>query len=319
MSIAGARCLVLGGGGFLGINLCRALLAAGAEVAGYGRRPHDRSALPSDLRWYDGDFADHAAIAQAVGGQDIVYHLLGGSVPAQSNAEPAADVVGSLLPSLRLIEACRAGGTGRLVFASSGGTVYGPTLPGIRITEDAPTNPITAYGINKLAVEKYLGLFRHLHGFDAVVLRVANPYGPFQHARRAQGVVGTALAHALAGEPIEIWGDGLVVRDYLHIDDVAAAMVTAGTYDGGQWLFNVGSGQGRTVRAVVEDVCALLGLPRDRIVHRPGRAVDVPYNVLNPDLIGREMGWAPSVDWQAGLVATARWLRERSAGRRTGA
>jgi len=315
LSLVGARCVVLGAGGFLGINLCRALFAAGATVTGYGRRPHDNTALPADLPWHDADFADDARVAQAVAGQDIVYHLLGGSVPAQSNAEPAADVVGSLLPSLRLIEACRAGGAGRLVFASSGGTVYGPTPAGVQTPESAPTNPITAYGINKLAVEKYLGLFRHLYGFDAIVLRIANPYGPFQHRRRAQGVVGTALAHALAGEPVEIWGDGRVVRDYLHIDDVAAAMVAAGGYRGSRWVFNVGSGEGRTVRAVVEDVCTLLGVPRERIVHRPGRAVDVPYNVLDNGLVRQEMGWKPIVSWQTGLTATAGWLAERDAGR----
>lgn len=312
LSIAGARCVVLGAGGFLGINLCRSLLAAGAQVTGFGRRPHNPDALPHDLAWHDADFADAARIADAVAGQDLVYHLLGGSVPAQSNNDPAADVVGSLLPSLRLMEACRAGHVGRLVFASSGGTIYGPTPVATPLPETAPTQPITAYGINKLAVEKYLGLFRHLHGFDAIALRIANPYGPFQHHRRAQGVVGTALAHGLAGEPIEIWGDGLVVRDYLHVDDVAAAMVAAGSYRGKEWVFNVGSGEGRSVRAVVDDVCALLGLAPERVIHRPGRAVDVPFNVLDSSLIAREMGWTPAIGWQAGLAATAQWMREQA-------
>ena len=310
MSLSGARCLVLGAGGFLGVNLARALLAEGAEVTGYGRRPHDRGALPEAMAWHDAEFDDPVRLAVAVMGQDIVFHLLGGSVPAQSNRQPAGDVLGSLLPSVRLIEACGVAGVRRLVFASSGGTVYGPAASH-PIDEQAPTNPITAYGINKLAVEKYLGLFRHMGHLDPVVLRVANPYGPFQHARRAQGVVGTALASALAGTPIEIWGDGKVVRDYLHVGDVARAMIAAAVYRGDRWVFNVGSGEGRSVREVVEDVCALTGTGADRIVHHPGRAADVPYNVLDMGLIAAETGWTPRVGWQQGLATTAEWLREQ--------
>lgn len=313
MSLASARCLVLGAGGFLGINLCRALLAEGAEVTGYGRFPHDFGALPDTLAWHDAEFDDPVRLAMASMGQDFVFHLLGGSVPAQSNRQPAGDVLGSLLPSVRLIEACHLAGIKRLVFASSGGTVYGPTPPS-PVDEQAPTNPITAYGINKLAVEKYLGLFRHMGQLDPVVLRIANPYGPFQHRRRAQGVVGTALASALAGKPIEIWGDGQVVRDYIHVDDVVAAMIAAAGYRGDHWVFNVGSGEGRSVRAVVEDVCALADLTTDRIVYRPGRVADVPCNILDIGLAGSEMGWAPRIGWRAGLAATAEWLRGEGAG-----
>lgn len=308
MSLAGARCLVLGAGGFLGVNLCRALLAEGAEVTGYGRRPHDPTALPDTVAWHDAEFDDPVRLTVAVTGQDMVFHLLGGSVPAQSNRQPAGDVLGSLLPSVRLIEACHVASVRRLVFASSGGTVYGPTPPH-PVGESAATNPITAYGINKLAVEKYLGLFRHMGQLDPVVLRIANPYGPFQHSRRAQGVVGTALSGALSGAPIEIWGDGQVVRDYLHVDDVAAAMIAAAGYRGDRWVFNVGSGEGRSVRAVVENVCALTGTGPDRIVHRPGRAADVPYNVLDISLIAEEIGWTPRTGWHDGLAATAEWLR----------
>lgn len=312
VNLSGRRCLVLGAGGFIGINLCRRLIAAGATVTGYGRRPHEGGAGLDGIVWHEADFADEIAVSAALQGQDAVFHLLGGSVPAQSNDDPVGDVERSLLPSLRLIQACRRGGVHRIVFASSGGTVYGPTSPE-PVAETVPTQPITAYGINKLAVERYLGLSRALHGLDPVVLRISNPYGPFQHRRRAQGVVGAAIARALAGQELEVWGDGSVVRDYLHVDDVAAAMVAALDYAGPEWIFNVGAGEGRSVRSVVEDVCSVLGVPRDRIRYRPGRAVDVPFNVLDTTLIAREMGWRPAVGWADGLVSTARWMQDAAA------
>lgn len=310
--IVGRRCLVLGAGGFIGVNLCRGLVAAGAEVTGYGRYPQEAVAGLDTLPWHQAEFADEARMARALEGQEVVYHLLGGSVPAQSNDDPVGDVTASLLPSLRLIQSCRELGVRRIVFASSGGTVYGPTSAR-PVAETAPTAPITAYGINKLAVERYLGLSRALHGLDPVVLRISNPYGPFQHRRRPQGVVGTALARAVAGEPIEVWGDGSVVRDYLHIDDVITALIAAAGYVGPDWIFNVGAGVGRSVRSVIEDVCRVTGTPVSRVHYLPGRAADVPHNVLDPALIGREMGWQPMTDWSDGLRLTAQWMRGNGA------
>lgn len=308
MSVAGSRCTVLGAGGFIGTNLCLGLKAAGASVLGFGRR----SPWLPDMPWIEAEFGDATRTEEALRGADIVFHLLGGSVPAESNRDPVADVQGSLIPSVRLIEQCLASGVGRIVFASSGGTVYGVT--GREPVDEAhPTNPITAYGINKLAVEKYLALFRHLHGLDSVVLRIANPYGPYQHARRPQGIVGQMLARALAGETLELWGDGSVVRDMIHIDDVVAAMIAAVGYRGEMRLFNIGSGEGRSMRSIAEDVCAATQTPLSRIAHRPGRAADVPVNVLSPRLMEAETGWRARIGWTDGLRDAAAWLRAQAA------
>ena len=306
MTLNGRRVVVLGAGGFIGTNLCLALQRAGCEVRGVGRRPHANSPLASVV-WHDVEFSDADALARAVDGQDIVFQLLGGSVPVESNRDPVGDVQASLIPTLRLIEACRTAGVSRFVFASSGGTVYGAT-PSAPISENAPTNPTTAYGINKLAIEKYLGLFRHLHGFDAIALRIANPYGPFQHRRRAQGLVGAVMARVLAQETIEIWGDGSIIRDYVHIDDAVTAMLAAAIYAGPYRVFNVGSGEGRSVREVVDDIRALSATPPGVLYH-PGRAADIPYNVLDCSLLTAETGWRPRITWAVGLERTARWMR----------
>lgn len=310
MSLLGTRWVVLGAGGFIGTNLCLALRQGGATIRAVGRRPSNWPAALADVTWIEADFTDTAAMAGAVARDDIVVHLLGGSAPAESNANPIADVQASLLPSLRLIDVCSTTGVARMIFLSSGGTVYGPSRAE-RLSEEDPTNPISAYGINKLAVEKYLGLYRHLHGLNAIVLRVANPYGPFQR-RIAQGVIGAALHKVLAGKPIEIWGDGSVVRDYLHIDDVVTAILLAANQHSSSWVFNIGSGQGRSISDVVADVCAVTGTPSTSVVYCPGRLADVPRNVLDCSRAAEELGWRPRVRWIDGLRSTASWMRSNA-------
>jgi UDP-glucose 4-epimerase len=238
---------------------------------------------------------------------DFLFHLAGSSNPAASNVNPAGDVVETLIPSLRLLEACREAGAGRIVYASSGGTIYGAAAREA-VTERHPTEPITAYGINKLAVEKYLALYRRLHGLDSIVLRISNPYGPFQERGRGQGAVGAFMWKALLGEPIEIFGDGSVVRDYIYVDDVAAAFLAVASYEGPERLFNVGSGEGRTLTQVAHDVQAASGRHGIEIQYKAGRPADVPFNILDASLLRQATSWSPNTGWQEGLAATAGWI-----------
>jgi len=303
--LTGLRCLVLGAGGFIGTNLCRALLAKGAAVRGYGRNRQHPAALDG-VTWTTAAFSDRAALARALDGADMVFHLIGGGVPESSNRDPEADLLASVPDTLHLLDLCRASEVRRLIFLSSGGTVYGvPTIPG-PILESAPTNPISAYGVSRLAIEKYLGLYRHLHGLDSVILRVANPYGPFQDPHRRQGVVAAMAHRALTGAPLEIWGAGDVVRDFIHIDDVTTAILAVLEYQGPQRVFNVGGGVGRSVASIADDIERLMGRPLPRL-HRPSRPADVPINVLDIGLISSETGWRPQTAWADGLAATLAW------------
>jgi UDP-glucose 4-epimerase len=303
--LAGTSCLVLGAGGFIGTNLCRALLARGARVQGYGRSRPLPDAL-SGVQWTTGNFAEHEDLARVVEGNDYVFHLIGGSLPESSNKNPAANISANILSSVNLLEVCRLSGVRRVMFVSSGGTVYGITGAD-PIAETAPTEPISAYGINKLTIEKYLSLYRYLYGLDYAVLRLANPYGPFQMAHRRQGVVAALVQRALAGETVEIWGDGTVVRDFVHVQDVVEGMIAVLGYDGPERVFNIGSGVGRSVNGIVADLEALLGhtLPKN---FRNARRADVPVNVLDIALIQRETGWAPRIDWMDGLQSTMDWM-----------
>lgn len=306
-AIDGLQCAVLGGGGFIGTNLCQALAAAGAQVRAFGRSANFPIAL-SEVDWTTGDFQDTSALAQTVQGCEIVFHLISSSSPATSNQDPAADLTANTLGSLNLLNLCQQYGVRKVIFISSGGTVYGipQQLP---IPENAPTEPICAYGISKLAIEKYLALYYHLHGLDYVILRVSNPYGRFQTASKSQGVVAAFLAKAIQGELLEVWGDGNVVRDYIFIDDVISALIQAIDYSGQQRIFNIGSGVGKSINQVIDDLEVLLGKPLERR-YQSKRKADVPVNILDIALAQKLMNFQPEVDWMTGLQKTLHWLNQ---------
>jgi len=298
---------VLGGGGFLGTHLSNALVALGARVHAFGRSRTAAEAMDRRVHWITGEFSDVAALAKAVEGQETVFHLISASVPESSNRDPAADLAANTIGTLNLLELLRAEGVPKLIFTSSGGTVYG-VPEHIPIRETAATDPISAYGISKLATEKYLALYHRLHGLDYRILRISNPYGRYQAVHRRQGVVAALLHRAVTGEPLEIWGTGDVTRDFIHVDDVVAAMLSAHAYQGPSRLFNVGSGHGMSIREVADSVEHALGrgpLPRNYL---RTRAADVPVNILDTSLIQQETGWRARVEWQAGLADTLSWV-----------
>jgi UDP-glucose 4-epimerase len=307
--LEGMRCLVLGAGGFLGQALSTTLCDRGAVVQGYGRMPDDEKARDNRVAWTNAPFSDISALARAVEDQEIVFHLLGSSIPESSNSDPAEDLSANVFSTIKLLDLCRAGRVRKVVFASSGGTVYG--VPAVIPTpETAPTDPISAYGISKLAIEKYLALYHHLHGLDYHVLRIANPYGPGQSPFRKQGVVASILYRAMSGKSFEIWGTGDVTRDFIHVDDVSVAFVDALRYTGAHRVMNVGGGEGRTINQVVDDVQQVLGLQGVQVTRKSGRAADVPVSILDTSLIRSVTTWRPRVSWIDGLTETAAWIRK---------
>ncbi|MBV9201983.1 MAG: NAD-dependent epimerase/dehydratase family protein [Alphaproteobacteria bacterium] len=308
--LRGTSCLVLGGGGFIGTHLCRGLTHRGARVHGFGRAPAYRDVLRG-IRWTTAEFSDRAALARAIDGSDIIFHVLGGTTPESSNKDPVADLQGCTTAALEMLEICRISNVRKIVFVSSGGTVYGiaKTVP---IPETASTEPICAYGISKLAVEKYLHLYRHLHGLDYMVLRIANPFGAYQAPDRRQGVIAAIVHRILQNEPVEIWGDGRVVRDFIYIEDVVSALIEVVGYCGPYRVFNVGSGVGRSILDVVAEIAMVLDKPRLVPIHKPGRVTDVPINILDISLIERETGWKPKTEWRRALAITASWLQSMS-------
>ena len=302
------KCVLLGGAGFMGSHLAERLLATGHTVRVFDT--HDRGyaqgASSRGIEWMRGNFLDAGDVAAAIAGCPAVFHLVSTTLPSSSNQNPAGDVADNIIGTLHLLEACRREGGHRIVFASSGGTVYGVprTVP---ISEDHPTNPITSYGIGKLTIEKYLELYRHLHGVDYRVLRIANPFGERQRVATGQGAVTTFLHRAHRGEPIEIWGDGKVVRDYLYVGDVADAFARAMDHRGERRVLNIGSGVGRDLNDIVAAIEKVVGRP----VHKryvPGRSFDVSANVLDIRVARAELGWQPATAFEEGLRRTLAWL-----------
>ena len=306
-ALMGARCLVLGGGGFIGVNLCARLVAEGAEVKGFGRSCSMPKAIDHRVEFFTGTLDDRVALSAALEGQDFVFHLISGSVPASSNRDPSAELLGGPLATLHLLEICRSAGVKKVVFASSGGTIYG--IPRcVPVSEGAPTNPISAYGISKLIIEKYLFLYRYLHGLDYHALRISNPYGRYQLGHKKQGVVGAILHRALNDMPIEVWGTGEVTRDFIHVDDVVEAFLVAVAYTGEHRVMNVGSGVGMSINKVINDIGSALGGQNLKRVYKGSRSADVPINVLDTELIKAETGWRPRISWEVGLRETIEWV-----------
>jgi UDP-glucose 4-epimerase len=291
------------------MHLGRALAREGAVVTGFGRSIRFPGALDPAVEWRTGELSDRTMLERAVAGNEIVFHLIGESFPEKSNKDPLAAGTDMVGPTLALFDICRANGVRKIVYCSSGGAVYGiPSM--IPVPETAPTNPISAYGIGKLTIEKYFALYQHLHGTDFQVLRLANPYGPYQSPLRPQGVVAVMIYRALRGEPIEIIGTGDSIRDYVHVGDAVTAFVEAARYAGPHKVMNVGSGRGRSVEQVAADIAAMLNLPDIEKSYRAARKADVQTNVLDPALIQRELGWSPIVSWSEGLNDTANWIRD---------
>ena len=305
-----ASCLVLGGAGFIGSHLAEALLQAGHRVRIFDRPHLDR--LPAFLQRgefevFTGDFLNPRTLSPALDGSEIVFHLVSTTLPKTSNDNPMYDVESNVMGTLRLLELCRQQRVRKVVFASSGGTVYGVPRS-VPIDESHPTDPLCSYGIHKLAIEKYLQLNHRLHGLDYCVVRPANLYGPRQRLDIAQGAVAVFLDRALRGKPIQVWGDGSVVRDYLYVGDAAEALLKAATFEGEPRLFNIGSGAGTSLRQLIQEIEALLGraLP---VEYTAARSLDVPANVLDASLARRHLGWAPRTSLAEGLRRTHASMR----------
>lgn len=304
------KILIFGGGGFIGSAIADRLLLDGHQLRIFERprvEPYRKFAESEWVEWIAGDFSSTHDVVDAINGVDVVLHLVSTTLPKTSNDDPIYDIQSNLVATLQLLNAMVTHNVRKIVFISSGGTVYGTPVY-LPIDESHPTEPLVSYGITKLAIEKYLQMYHHLHGINAITLRVANPYGERQRIETAQGAVGVFLHHALKGTPIEIWGDGTVTRDYIHVSDVAEAFAKTVEYSGTRNCFNISSSTGTSLNELVAIVKDVIRRPVE-VRYLPSRSFDVPANVLSNDLARNELGWAPSISIRDGIARAAEWMR----------
>jgi UDP-glucose 4-epimerase len=306
------KCVVFGGGGFIGSAICDRLLQGGHSLRIFERprvAPYRTFEPHEQVQWLTGDLLSTHDVSNAIDGVDAVLHLVSTTLPKSSNDDPIFDVQSNLVATLQMLHAMRTQNVPKIVFISSGGTVYGNPVY-LPIDELHPTEPRVSYGIIKLTIEKYLLMFQELYGIKTVILRVANPYGERQRIETAQGAVGVFLHRALSAKPIEIWGDGSITRDFLHVSDVAEAFARAVEYSGTTSVFNISSGLGTSVNELLDIIDELLGEERLHRIYLPGRPFDVPTSVLSNSLARRELDWLPTISLRDGILRTVEWLKQ---------
>lgn len=305
------RVLVLGGNGFIGSHLVDALAARAIHTRVFGRSHPDSIADNTPfIERIEGDFTHESDVCSALEGCDICFHFVSTTLPKSSNDNPIFDVQTNIGGTLKLLNHAVRCGVKKVIFLSSGGTIYGIPKK-TPIDESHPTEPICSYGVTKLAIEKYLELYRVLHGLDYTVIRLSNPYGERQRLNSTQGAVAVFLNRLLKNTPIEIWGDGSIVRDYLHISDVVSALLKAMDYRGDQHIFNIGAGEGKSINQLIDTIEIVTGRRAERI-YKASRPFDVPISVLSIARAEALLDWKPQVSFDEGLERTAKWIISRS-------
>ena len=312
------RTLVTGGAGFIGSNLVDRLLAEGHTVdviddlstgflANLGearaRGTHDVSFHKLDLR--APDVVDLIARRRP----EVVFHLAAQLDVRASVARPAFDAEVNVVGSLHVLEGARVAGSRKVVFASSGGTIYGDVDPSdLPVKESHPQQPVSPYGVAKKAVGDYLFVYRELHGIEFTALALGNIYGPRQNPHGECGVVSIFAGRLLEGKPCTIYGDGTKTRDYVYVDDVVDAFVRAADKGSGLTL-NIGTGRETSDQRLYDTMAAAAGVG-DPPLYAPDRPGDLQRNCLDPARAGTYLGWKPWTRLEDGTAEVIHWFRQ---------
>lgn len=307
--------LILGAAGFIGTNLLFPLAAdrkktitlvdEKKEYFSYiDQKKHENVLIYESLINQNTDFET------IVAGQDIVYHLVSTTVPTTSNQHIAQELETNVIMTAKLLDACVKYKIKKVVFISSGGTVYGKETS-CPINEDTSTNPITSYGIQKITIEKLLYLYKYMYNMDYRIIRLANPYGPYQRPNGILGAVTTFTYKALRNEEIVVYGDGSVVRDFIYIDDAVRAIINIVDGDSKYKIFNLGSGYGTSIKEVLDTIQEVLKIKLN-VTYLPSRKVDVPVNFLDISRYEEAFGALNPVSLKKGIIQTAQFMKLKS-------
>jgi len=314
------RALVTGGAGFIGSVLVDRLLAEGHEVdvvddlstGSLLNLTEARASGGKALRIHQLDIRAPEMIDLAVRRRpEVVFHLAAQASVPVSVSEPVFDAHVNVLGTINVLEAARAAASDRVVFAASGGTLYGnPDVSKHPIAETLPHRPQSPYGASKKAGIDYLVVYRELHAIEFTALALANVYGPRQDPHGESGVVAIFAERLAAGEQVTIDGDGEQTRDFVYVDDVVDAFVRASARGGGL-VCNIGTGKGTSVNDIYRGLAAAAGVDTPA-EHGPPRPGDVRHSSLDPGRAAMQLGWQPWTALQDGLANVVRFVSARS-------
>jgi UDP-glucose 4-epimerase len=305
------RVLITGGAGFVGSHLVDACLAAGHQVIVVDDLSSgSRTNLNVHARWYQVDIRSDE-IARVIDAErpDVISHQAAQVSVKRSVDDPVTDASINVLGTITLLEAARRAGVGRIVFASTGGAIYGEVEEGLA-DESTPCRPVSPYAVAKLAVEHYLESYRVTHGLPSVVVRYSNVYGPRQDPHGEAGVVAIFMQKILAGVVPTIFGDGEQIRDFVYVGDVVRANLAALTLPLGQGvptLFNVAAGVPTTVNTLWRVIAEAAGTTATP-AYAAARAGDLRRSALDPTRAKRELSWTPQVPLEDGIARTWDWF-----------
>ena len=305
-------CAVLGGDGFIGSHIVCGLQALGFRVRVVDRFPHARTVnlrqIEDKIEIVDADLFDPDHFDRSIlHGVKYLFHFAAPSTPASSLLDPVEEFQRHLSPTVRLFQTAKEVGVHRVLFPSSGGTVYG-VRPRCPAAEDDPLDPVTPHSIVKVAIEKYLNLLR-LHGLDSIVYRIANAYGPRQRGWvTRQGVISVLLRAALREEPVPMIGGSETTRDYIFVDDLLDVILRSFNKPHRYHVYNVGSGRGASLGTILRDVERTTG-KRLRKITQEIRVGETTKIVLDVRRVSREFGWRPKTSLPSGVRKTWEWIQ----------
>jgi UDP-glucose 4-epimerase len=308
------NCLVLGGCGFLGSYVAESLLTSGSRVRIFDRlhvNTENIDGFKDGIELVHGDLNNQKNLEACLEGIDYVFHFASTTIPQTATENALFDLESNVGSIIRLLEIARKKKIKKIIYSSSGGTVYGIPKK-IPLKEDHPTDPISAYGVSKLAIEKYFKLYSHLYGIDHLILRLSNPYGPRQNVANPQGAIVHFLNSILNEKTIEVWGDGSVVRDYFFVRDLLGLFPKLLSDKHKNAIFNVGYGKGHDLNDVLGSIERVIGR-KPKVKYIAGRKLDVPINVLHMGKTKKELRWHPETKLEAGIRQTWLWLAEKRA------
>ena len=306
------RIVIVGGAGFIGTSLARSLQRVNLRpvVLDTERRLARSAEALADIDVAAFDFVHDRNAVDLIGDASALIHLACTSNPSRSMQDIAGDAESNIAPSVRLFDAAAAAGVERVIFASSGGTVYGnpERLP---VSETHTARPLSAYGISKLAIEQYLALYPQLHG---VSMRIANPYGSYQLVGTSIGVIARYVVAAMSGQALEVWGDGSVIRDFIAVEDVMSAFhhaLTSNSLPAG--AYNIGSGVGHSINDVIEAIGRAIGKPVSAR-YLEARGYDVPAIILDSARFSACTSWSARIPLEEGISALCTTARMKLSG-----